>query len=472
MKKLITLILTLFTIFTTAHATDEISVYIEGQKVEFDQPPVIIDGRTLVPMRALFEALGANVSWEEETKTVFGTSLGISVYVTIDENVMFRNTCEIDLDVPAKIINGRTMIPLRVVSEAFGMQVIWDNQSRTINLSSLGNIKELYWNDDYVYYGETLDGKAYGYGILYKLPNYEVASMGLFNSFESNYMIKGSTWFDGGSYYNGEYSGYMFNGLGTYIFPDGETQVGEWKDGKLNGEAVCYYTNGDKYIGMFVNDEKCGQGTYYYSSGDKYVGEFKDGNKNGQGTYYYSSGDKYVGEHKDGTMHGQGTYYFANGRTLTGQWYDGEYITTTQQYIQAPSEQASSDVCMTAFCNEPRVNNSSYCFDHKCRISGCIYGILSNDEYCMLHKCSETFCQNRGSDGSRYCYEHNCTVSGCESERKNNSQYCYSHKCTNYNCVNKRSGYSSYCTEHKCLKSNCTYSRALNSKYCYLHKDY
>lgn len=434
MKKLITLILTLFTIFTTAHASDEISVFIEGQKVEFDQPPVIIDGRTLVPMRALFEALGAEVYWYGETKTVQGISRGVSVEITIDEAFMLRNTCGVDLDVPAKIINGRTMIPLRVVSEAFGMQVIWDNQSRTINLSSLGNIKELYWNDDYVYYGETLDGKAYGYGILYKKSDYEVTSIGFFNSLESSYMIKGSAYFDDGSYYTGEFKDSRFNGLGTYVSPDGEKYMGEWKDGKLNGEAVCYYADGGEYTGMFVNGEKCGQGTYLYSDGsvyegewvdntengrgtyisnsgwmyegewqngrfngygtfthpdgDKYVGEFKDGNQNGYGTYYYSSGDKYVGEHKDGTMHGQGTYYFANGRTLTGQWYDGEYITTTQQYIQAPSEQASSDVCMTAFCNEPRVNNSSYCFDHKCRISGCIYGILSNDEYCMLHKCS------------------------------------------------------------------------------------
>lgn len=351
MKKLITLILTLFTIFTTAHASDEISVFIEGQRVEFDQPPVIIDGRTLVPMRALFEALGADVHWYGETKTVQGISRGVSVEVTIDKAFMLRNTCAVDLDVPARIINGRTMIPLRVVSEAFGMQVIWDNQSRTINLSSLGNIKELHWNDDYVYFGETLEGEAYGYGILYKKQTDEIAEMGLYDSLKSPYIIKGTLWKDDGTIYCGGFSAEgKYDDYGIWTLSNGNVYYGNFENGYPT-IGTLKYTNGSELIASF-EDFKPVHGQLYINDIMIYNGGFKDNKPHGLGEYYYTNGAIYYnGEWSNGTWEGNGIVYYENGNVLWkgsvsnglfsgwGELYDenGKYL----GYYQG------SDICET-----------------------------------------------------------------------------------------------------------------------------
>lgn len=117
-------------------AEKEITVYVNDEKIEFDQPPVIIDGRTLVPMRAIFEALGADVEWEQSTKTATAMRDNESVKITIDDNHMTKinNGMKfgIELDVPAKLISDRTMVPARAIAEAFGAEVEWDGENRAV----------------------------------------------------------------------------------------------------------------------------------------------------------------------------------------------------------------------------------------------------------------------------------------------------------------------------------------------------
>ncbi len=112
-------------------------VVVNGQEVTFpDQKPIIEDGRTLVPARGVFEALGATVSWDGNTSTAVIKTDSKDIAITIGQRHIVVNAKRIPIDVPAKIINGRTMIPLRAVAEALECEVGWDGATYTATINS------------------------------------------------------------------------------------------------------------------------------------------------------------------------------------------------------------------------------------------------------------------------------------------------------------------------------------------------
>ena len=106
-----------------------IPVYINGLPIEFDQQPVNENGRVLVPLRGIFEALGAEVYWDNASRSIISNRGNINLIMTIDSNTMYKNGVAQYLDVPPKIINDRTMVPLRVIGETFGCNVLWENNA-------------------------------------------------------------------------------------------------------------------------------------------------------------------------------------------------------------------------------------------------------------------------------------------------------------------------------------------------------
>ena len=120
----------------TKFASNNITVMVDGKFVEFDVPPTVIDGRTLVPVRGIFEALGATVEWDQATKTASSKLDDVSVSLTLGSNVMKKNDEEITLDVPATIIDGRTLVPARAIAEAYGCTVNWINYTREVHVWS------------------------------------------------------------------------------------------------------------------------------------------------------------------------------------------------------------------------------------------------------------------------------------------------------------------------------------------------
>ncbi|MCL2573277.1 MAG: stalk domain-containing protein [Defluviitaleaceae bacterium] len=122
----------------SAYANDEIRVTINGEQVEFaDQQPTIIDGRTLVPVRAIFEALGATVEWSDEHRTITATTANNNVIrMSIGSINIFMNETLITMDISPQIIDGRTMIPARFVAETVGMHVNWDDKTNTVVITS------------------------------------------------------------------------------------------------------------------------------------------------------------------------------------------------------------------------------------------------------------------------------------------------------------------------------------------------
>ncbi len=140
MKKIVTLtmlVVLLLGIFTfNVSAQENVSVYIDNEKIEFDVQPQIINGRTLVPMRKIFEELGAIVDWDNDTRTAIGTKGNTVVKLTINDDKIYKNGVASVLDVPAQLINGRTLVPVRAISEAFGIDVFWRGEIKTVSIHS------------------------------------------------------------------------------------------------------------------------------------------------------------------------------------------------------------------------------------------------------------------------------------------------------------------------------------------------
>lgn len=136
MKKIISTILAvvmLTGIFALpASAEDKVTVLLNGEELVFDVPAQILDGRTMVPMRKIFESMGAVVYWEGETKTILANKDDIHVVMQIDNTTMFVNDDEITLDVPPQLIGGRTLVPARAVAESLKAKVDWEPATKTV----------------------------------------------------------------------------------------------------------------------------------------------------------------------------------------------------------------------------------------------------------------------------------------------------------------------------------------------------
>lgn len=151
MKKIIsaiivlTILTSIFT-YTTCTASD-ITVTVDGTAVSFDVRPQIVDGRTLVPLRKIFEEIGALVKWDGDTQTVTARKSSKTVTLAINSNEMIIDKGKTDeagnaitetvtLDVPAQIIYERTLVPVRAISESFGLEVDWDSIASEVSIKS------------------------------------------------------------------------------------------------------------------------------------------------------------------------------------------------------------------------------------------------------------------------------------------------------------------------------------------------
>jgi len=113
-----------------------ISVQLDGRSLSFDVPPQIVGGRTLVPLRAIFEALGASVDWAAATQTVTATNGETVVVLTIGGTSPQVNGQVITIDQPGIVVEGRILVPLRFVAESFGVSVDWDTATRAVTIKS------------------------------------------------------------------------------------------------------------------------------------------------------------------------------------------------------------------------------------------------------------------------------------------------------------------------------------------------
>lgn len=106
-------------------AEEPITVTINGSRLLFDTDPVTESDRTLVPLRVIFESLGATVRWEDATQTAVAVKGDTEIRISVDNTEMLKNGEVVVLDVPARLIDDRTLVPVRAVSEGLNAQVDW-----------------------------------------------------------------------------------------------------------------------------------------------------------------------------------------------------------------------------------------------------------------------------------------------------------------------------------------------------------
>lgn len=249
-------------------AQDNIEVYFDGQPVYFDVQPVIESGRTLVPMRAIFEAFGADVEWDGETRTVhaetewlynivlqIGSTTARTYYTLYSESgePYQGEVTSYKLDVPAKILNSRTMVPLRFIAESMNYTVKWDPVGRDVYIYSYYVPEET--ETDYLNY---------------------------INS-PLNEVVNDLGPFDGNAYYEGG-MGFYYNTLDIRFFTDydgtidyrrdvrtvmavGEDPVTENISGKMTYPEIAEALSGKAVISepQYIYNEMDGVWEYYLS---------------------------------------------------------------------------------------------------------------------------------------------------------------------------------------------------------------
>lgn len=123
-----------------AYQAKEITVKIDGEKMApKDMPAVAIDGRTMLPMRQIVQELGCEVTWNQEKQQAYVVNEEYALVFEIDKATGYKNGKEFKMDVPPMNINDRTMLPVRALANALDLKITWDDPSRTVSISTTGS---------------------------------------------------------------------------------------------------------------------------------------------------------------------------------------------------------------------------------------------------------------------------------------------------------------------------------------------
>ncbi len=123
-------------LFITVSATEDITIYVNDEILQCDIAPFIKDERTMVPMRRIFEALNAKVEWEGSTQTITATKDNTQIVLQINNSTMYHNGVAETLDVAPIIVDGSTFVPIRAVSQSLNASVEWSDYFSTVYINS------------------------------------------------------------------------------------------------------------------------------------------------------------------------------------------------------------------------------------------------------------------------------------------------------------------------------------------------
>ena len=128
------MILSLYVAVCAEDLPEPIKIFVDNEPVATDTSPIVINGLTMVPARAIFEALGASVTWDQQLKTVTIVKSDRLIHIIIGNSHMAVNERVVKLDTPAILHNNRTLLSLSAVCEAFCCFVQWDDNTKTVHV--------------------------------------------------------------------------------------------------------------------------------------------------------------------------------------------------------------------------------------------------------------------------------------------------------------------------------------------------
>ena len=163
MKKLATTFLLSAGILCMSAPAFGIDVYVNNDKMNFDVQPTVINGNTLVPMRAIFEKLGATVDYDAKMQTITSKKGDITVSLNLNSPVAKKNDEMIGLPILPRVIDGNTLVPLRFISESLDYNVDYDAMLEDIFIydTEEGNTLHKQLHKDYLIVGSTFDDMTY-----------------------------------------------------------------------------------------------------------------------------------------------------------------------------------------------------------------------------------------------------------------------------------------------------------------------
>ena len=148
-KIIITFILAMFVSSGVFARKGDIKVFIDDIELKTDTPARAVNDRTLVPLRAIFESMGASVNWDNTSKTITAIKDRDEISLKLGSVSANINGREIRLDAPALVTNGVTLVPVRFVAESFGAYVFWNEQYQTVYIDSRGRAPVIEEDDKY-----------------------------------------------------------------------------------------------------------------------------------------------------------------------------------------------------------------------------------------------------------------------------------------------------------------------------------
>lgn len=144
MRKFVFALAVIFILLCTNVSAQEVTVFVNNNPITSPVPARIINDRTMLPMRAIFERLGADVNWVEEEKMIVATREDLLIVMKIGDSIMTvqrtssNELTAVELDSPPFIENGSTLVPVRAVAESLGAEVGWNGDTYTVTINTEG----------------------------------------------------------------------------------------------------------------------------------------------------------------------------------------------------------------------------------------------------------------------------------------------------------------------------------------------
>ncbi|KUO50600.1 MAG: hypothetical protein APF76_08100 [Desulfitibacter sp. BRH_c19] len=280
-----------------------ITLTINSHAINFPNQLVIEDEKVVVPLRGVFELLGAKVNWDASQEKITITREGNITEMFLGEKTIVVNGQAKRMTLaPYLSDDNKTMVHIRVVQDAFGSFLEWDQDVFAVNI----------WDENFVGADRVVDiiGKPKPIAVASNTQNTTTPA-----TTTQTTTTRTST------------------SSNSAVSPSTSSTPVELAPVFTPSQSTVYYTvqtisleNGGKYVGHVVNGKFHGDGKITWPDGSSYEGQWRSSLLHGYGTYIYSDGSSYVGDFKDGKQHGFGIYTYSDGSSIDGLWQNGRCI--------------------------------------------------------------------------------------------------------------------------------------------------